>query len=57
MLEQIFCHTSGVGCLVLTISTEQQKRDFTATALYMFLVQLQEQSLAAIKMYPHLTSR
>jgi len=57
MLEQIFCHTSGMGCLVLTNATKQQKHNFTATALYMLLAQLQEQFLTAIKMYPHLTSK
>lgn len=57
MLEQIFCHPSGVPALVLTNSAKQQKHDFLATTLYMFLAQLQEQFLAAIKMHPHLTSR
>lgn len=57
MLEEIFCYTSGVVCLVLTTSTKQKKHDFTATALYMFLAQLQQQFLAAMKMYPHVTPR
>lgn len=58
MLERIFCHMSGVGCLGLTTSTKQQKHHFIHTAEYMFLAyMLQKQFLATIKRYPHLTSR